>query len=513
MNNLTLYILGLVLICIPACLSDNNNPGGEQCFSQALNPSYPCCKSNKVVYTDKSGDWGVENDQWCGIGNSTTEFCFSIALGYPCCKKCDVLFVDKDGQWGVEDNEWCGIKDNCESIVKEEDPINNNSTDVSSNNDFEFEFLKMENPKDNMIYSPLSIEYALKMLQEGANSNTLDEINKVVKGMELPKYTNIDNILSLANGFFIRDIYYKNVKTEYINTLKEKYDADVIEDEFENADNVNQWIKDKTLEIIKNVLNDEVVHDPSILMILVNALAIDMQWAKVFDTKETRGEIFYKDNGEKIMATMMFNKEVSCDCISYYIDDDLTVVSMDLREYEGTQLEFMAIMPKDNLSDYVKNVTKEQINEITKNLKSSLNSHDGVNVKIPKFNFDYNLNLKKDLMDLGIIDVFDVNRADLTKISENPIDRLYIADALHKANIEFTESGVKAAAVTVMIGGWGAMMPINKHPINVIINQPFMFIIRDKNTKDIWFTGTVYEPNLWENDKSGYSGSSNGGWS
>ncbi|ORX77271.1 cellulosomal serpin precursor [Anaeromyces robustus] len=511
MNNLTLFILGLVLIYIPACLSNNSNPGGVLCFSQALNPSYPCCKGNKVVYSDKSGDWGVENGQWCGIGNGTTEFCFSIALGYPCCKKCDVLYVDEDGQWGVEDNKWCGIKDNCESIVKEEDSINNNSTDISSNNDFEFAFLKIENKKKNMLYSPLSIEYALKMLQEGANNNTFDEINKVVKGIELPKYSRIDKILSLANGLFIRDIYYKDIKTEYINTLKEKYDAEVIKDEFRNANNVNQWIKDKTLEIIKNMLSDNIVQDPSIAMLLVNALAIDMEWGYRFDCKDTHGEIFYKNNGEEMLATMMVNKEVSSDCIAYYKDDDLTVITMDLKKYEGIQFEFMAIMPKDNLSGYVENVTKEQINEIDKKLKLSSDSSDGVNVKIPKFKFDYNLNLKSNLMNLGIKDVFDKNRADLTKIAENPTNNFFIADALHKADIEFTEKGVKAAAVTIMTGGWVGMVAIIKNPINIIINKPFMFIIRDKNTKDVWFTGTVYEPNLWENDKEDYY-SFSGGW-
>ena len=40
-----------------------------------------------------------------------------------------------------------------------------------------------------------------------------------------------------------------------------------------------------------------------------------------------------------------------------------------------------------------------------------------------------------------------------------------------------------------------------KYPINIIINKPFVFIIRDREIK---FTGTVYEPNSWENDKEKY---------
>ena len=298
MNNFTLFLLGLVLIYIPVCLSQNED---KQCFSQSLKPSYPCCEGNKVVYTDKDGDWGVEHNKWCGIGNGNgssekfDESCFSITLGYKCCEKCKVVHTDKDGKWGIEHNKWCGIKDSCTSDVGVKDPVQNDPKEVEvkdpvqNDPNLDFAFLKMENNKKNMIYSPLSIKYALKMLQEGASNNTFIEINKVIGNTELTKYinidksllleneeniallemisrnpeltifTDIDNFLLLANGLFIRDKYYEYVLTEYIDTLKEKYDAEVIKDPFESAQNANQWIEDKTSGIIKNILTDEAV--------------------------------------------------------------------------------------------------------------------------------------------------------------------------------------------------------------------------------------------------------------
>jgi len=60
------------------------------------------------------------------------------------------------------------------------------------------------------------------MLQEGADGNTLDEINKVLGNSTLTKYESINNKLTLANGIFIRDNIYNEVRTEYISTLKEK---------------------------------------------------------------------------------------------------------------------------------------------------------------------------------------------------------------------------------------------------------------------------------------------------
>jgi len=506
MNNLSLLLLGLVLINIPACFTLLPN---DECFSKALKPSYPCCKGIKVVYTDKDGDWGVENGKWCGIGNgsinASDDSCFSVALGYKCCESCKVVYTDKDGEWGVEHNKWCGIKDSCTSTVEiVENPAQNTTVvevDVS-NTDFEFQFLKMENKKKNMLYSPLSIEYALKMLEEGANNNTYDEIHKVIGNLELPKYENIDKNLSLANGLFIRDFYYESILKEYISTINEKYDADIVKDEFKNAQNVNSWIEDKTLGIIKNMLKDGLVQNPNLVMLIINALAIDMAWASQFDCEKTYGETFYLDDGKEMTTTMLFKKEVASKFISYYKGDDITALTMDLKDYNGTQFEFMAIMPKENLSAYVENISKEQISEIDKKLIFTSDEIDGANIKIPKFKFSYDLDLAEDLKKLGIKDAFIDVKADFSKMAN--INGLYVSEALHKSDIEFSEDGVKAAAVTV-IAMMTKAMPRPKNPVNVVIDRPFMFIIRDKNTKDIWFTGTVYEPNSWENDKEEYT--------
>jgi len=488
MKSLSLSLLGLVLIGIPACLSENTD---KQCFSQ---PTYPCCKGSKVVYVDESGYWGVENGEWCGIEQDSSNSCFSIPLGYSCCEQCEVLYTDESGKWGVENGEWCGIKDSC--------------TSVQGNQEFDFAFLKLENNKKNMLYSPLSIKYALQMLLEGAEGDTYNEISELIGNEELTKYESVDEILSLANGLFIRDSFYSFVKTSYINTLKKKYDAEVVEDEFKDAQNVNQWIEDKTLGIIKNMLKDEIVQNPYTAMLLINALAIDMEWIETFSFTSTYGRTFQIDNNHNMTATMMSQKTYSNN-VSYYLGEDVTVLTMDLKKYGDVQFEFMAIMPNNNdLSGYVENVTKEQINQIDDKLTKASDTEYGVIVRVPKFKFSYDLKLKKDLMNLGINEAFDKSKANLSKIADprELIEKLYVSDALHKADIEFTEKGIKAAAVTVLViagnGMAGPQQPT--YPIIVNIDKSFMFVIRDKNTKDIWFTGTVYEPNKWENDRKNY---------
>jgi len=89
---------------------------------------YSCCKSCTVVYTDADGNWGVENDQWCGIdeekcsGSNATVTCFASKMGYPCCKETDnVVSEDADGKWGIEDGQWCGMPDEPTNPVEDDD--------------------------------------------------------------------------------------------------------------------------------------------------------------------------------------------------------------------------------------------------------------------------------------------------------------------------------------------------------------------------------------------------------
>ena len=158
---------------------------------------------------------------------------------------------------------------------------------------------------------------------------------------------------------------------------------------------------------------------------------------------------------------------------------------------------------QDNLSTYIKNINADKINSLISNLKSiELNSFkDGVITEIsgyiPMFKFDYELKLVNDLNTLGIKDVFDKDKADLSNLTS---DSAYISNAKHKANIEFSNEGIKAAAATSIGGaGMGSCgfnykfdVPVEK--IDLTFANPYMFIIRDKDTGEVWFTGTVYEP-------------------
>ena len=393
-------------------------------------------------------------------------------------------------------------KPNKEKENKGNQAAANNTTKQETNSgiDLSFKFLKMDNKKENMIYSPLSIKYALAMLNEGADRNTKTQIENVIGNTTLKKYENINDVLSLANVIYIRDSYSESVKDEYKNKLVNDYNAEIKYDAFKSAKNINNWIENKTFGQIKNMLQDEMVTNQNNRMILINALAIDMEWNTQFEGKNTRGRKFYLEDGSEMTATTM-NLETKSNSVSYYTDDEITAISMDLKEYDNQQMEFIAIMPNKDLSNYIENFDENTLKKITDNLTLASKTKYGLDIYVPKFSFEYDLDLEKDLKQLGITDAFNPDLADFTNMSRG---LMWVGGALHKANIDFTEKGVKAAAVTVVLMAEGVAWGDERKPIEININKPFMYIIRDKKTNEIWFVGTVYKPNSWQDDKSDY---------
>ena len=322
-------------------------------------------------------------------------------------------------------------------MMKKENVIDNSF-------DFCMKFLRLENNQKNKVYSPLSISYALKMLSEGAKGRTKEQVDCVIKNLDLITYSNIDSVFSSANAIFIQNNYAECVRDDYKNRLMGDYAASVIYDSFQSAKHINDWISKETFGIIPNMLSDDMIDSEETKMLLVNALALDMEWVVSFDY--TRSGEFYLSDGTSMNATTMYRE-----CVSYYKDDAVTAVRLGLKEYENMKLEFVAIMPeKRDLSDYIMNFSKDDFDNIIENIKYSV-SFTSANLNIPKFSSEYNLDFKNDLMRLGITDVFNRELANLSNMCDvkRASDNLFFSDAYHKAKIDFTEAGIKAAAVTV----------------------------------------------------------------
>ncbi len=367
-------------------------------------------------------------------------------------------------------------------------------------------FLKLENNGKNIIYSPLSIKNAMKMLSLGANGETKTEIDNLVGKYNLTKYNSSEK-LSLANAIFIQDSFKGAVSDDYTNTLKNNYNAEVNYDSFTSAGPLNNWVEEKTLKLIKNMFSDDDVIGNQ--LILINALAIDMPWKYSIDGEKTRGREFTTEIGKTFMADTMedvieysgsYKTSEITPRFLYYKDDEVQIASKDLAEFDGVNLEFVAIMPKnESVTSFTESISEEKLKSLYKKLENNANRDfkEGkatrAHLYFPKFKFEYDLKFKADLQALGMKRAFDGGLAEFSNISSKI--NFFVDDAKHKAMIEFSEKGIKAAAVTSFgMKATAFLQPIQYEEIYIEFNKPFLFVIKDKNTDELWFIGKVYEP-------------------
>jgi serpin B len=133
---------------------------------------------------------------------------------------------------------------------------------------------------------------------------------------------------------------------------------------------------------------------------------------------------------------------------------------------------------------YEGSLTAERLEEIVGELERT-----NVDISLPKFQFDMDLPLAQVLQELGMVDAFEFGPADFSGMDGTR--ELYLQDVLHKAFVSVDEEGTEAAAATaVVVGVTSAPM----EPIQVKIDSPFIFLIRDMETGSILFLGRVLNP-------------------
>ena len=378
-------------------------------------------------------------------------------------------------------------------VVNKKDPFEGQNITLS--NDYNIDIIKLFNisaGKNNYLLSPYNIEIALNMLRDGADGNTKKELDKVL-GNRVINNVSVKDKIGIANGVFIKNMYKNDVLEEYYNILKTKYNSELIYDDFYTPDKINNWVKEKTNDMIPKILDNM---NPNFVMGLASALAIDVKWLSGFDCSITNSQEFTKINGEKVSVEMMHDS-YKYGSYKYLKNDDAIGIILPYQKEENSnvELEFVGILPNKDIDTYINELTNDKLNNLLNSAKTASNDFH-VNLSLPRFKYDYNEgNFKEILKYLGIRDAFDTIKANFKKMVKVDV---YVGEAIHKTHIELNEIGTKAAAITYFGLDLKAALEEPKYEeVSVVFNKPFMYMIREKNTKEILFFGTVYEPNIW----------------
>lgn len=348
-----------------------------------------------------------------------------------------------------------------------------------------FQNLQRQEKEENILVSPLSVYTALGMLESGAENETLAQLEQAL-GLDteqmsvfMKNYGNTtDEKLKMANSLWITENEHFSVKDAFLTTVKDEYQADVTQLPFDKkaVKIINQWVSKHTDGTVKEIL-DEIPQDA--VMYLVNILFFQSEWEENYENLQVREDTFTCLDGTKQNVDMMYSDEF------YYLEDEHATGF--LKYYEGRKYAFAALLPIEGmeLSDYIETLTGETLSDIL-----SLKKEIHVNAGLPKFETEYETNLEEVLKGLGITDVFEADKADLSKIGTSSAGNIYVSRILHKTFIEVAPMGTTAGASTVIEIKEESAMDFGESK-EVILNRPFLYMIIDCESNQPIFMGTV----------------------
>ena len=356
---------------------------------------------------------------------------------------------------------------------------------LDATKDFSFALFRQVAGEDNPLVSPLSVYLALGMTANGANSHTLEEFEAVLGGGLSMQTLNegyawlMQNLpssekakLALANSLWIREDV--SPLSDFLQINADYYGAGAYRVDFQSPDTVrqiNDWVKTHTDGQIDKVADSI---KPNIVLILINALAFDAEWASIYQQNSIRPDKFKNLSGTVSTVSMMESKE------RIFLKDDLCTGFV--KPY-ADGYSFVALLPNEGVAfaDFVNALDGRRFASLWDNAEAK-----PVYATLPKFSFSFDMKLNDALAAMGLASAFD-DTADFSRMLDDR--QLCIDEVIHKTKIDVNERGTKAGAITAVTVGETAFLESE----TVTLNRPFVYAIVEKDTGLPVFIGAVTE--------------------
>ena len=374
---------------------------------------------------------------------------------------------------------------------------------VDGNSAFAFDlYQQLKGKEDNLFYSPYSISLALAMTYGGARNETEAQMADAMRFM-LPQDRLHPSLNALAlelnsrgqgaqgkdgKGFrlnIVNAIWGQQdyaFLSDFLDLLAVNYGAglrvlDFIGATEESRVTINDWVSDQTEGRIKDLIPAGML-SPITRLVLTNAIYFNAAWEYPFGENMTEDGIFYRLDGSQVTAPMMSQKET----FGYGEGEGYQAVEL---LYDGQELSMVILLPASGQFEaFEAALDAAQVDGIIGSIE-----HRQVDLTMPRFEFDSSFSLQAALAAMGMPLAFS-EMADFSGMTGNR--DLFIMDVVHKAFVSVDEEGTEAAAATAVVMGETAMPP--SEAVEVTIDRPFIFLIRDIETWVILFVGRTLDP-------------------
>lgn len=363
-----------------------------------------------------------------------------------------------------------------------------------------------EGSEENLFFSPYSISLALAMTYAGARGETAAQMAQALhftlpqerlhsafqvlssalakEGEEAPSLEGRPFKLRVANALWAQEGH--PFLPTFLDLLAENYGArlervDFITDPEKARLAINAWVKEKTEGKIPELLEPRDVNRFTRL-VLTNAIYFNAAWHYPFDEKLTSPAPFHLLHGSQVLVPMMHRTEF----FAYAEGPDYQAVELPYRGRDGSPSTFsmVILLPKPGQFPAFEGAfSSEKLRSILGQLGPK-----NVALALPKFRFRAKFRLREALCALGMPLAFSP-QADFSGM--DGARDLYIDNVIHEAFVAVDEAGTEAAAATAVVVRITAA-PFA--PVEMRVDRPFLFLIREKETGAILFLGRVMNP-------------------
>jgi serpin B len=373
---------------------------------------------------------------------------------------------------------------------------------AAGNSGFAFDLYRALWKKDsNLFYSPYSISVALAMTYAGARNETerqmaetlnftlaQDRLHPAFNALDLDLASRGEGAegkdeggfrLNVANSIWGQKGY--SFLQEFLDLLAENYGAGLRILDFQKAPEdsrivINEWVSEQTEGKIEDLLPAGSI-DALTRLVLTNAIYFNAAWANPFAEERTHDGTFYLLDGAEVTAPMMEQTER----FGYAEGEGYQAVEL---PYDGGQLSMVVLLPAaERFTEFASALDAELVATVLNEVRRAQ-----VHLTMPRFTYESEFSLKRTLTELGMANAFS-SAADFSGMTGN-LD-LAIDDVIHKAFVAVDEAGTEAAAATAVIMMLTAAPGL---PVEVTLDHPFIFLIRDIQTGAILFVGHVVNP-------------------
>ncbi|MBQ0056024.1 MAG: serpin family protein [Bacteroidales bacterium] len=347
--------------------------------------------------------------------------------------------------------------------------------------------LQGENPK-NTCLSPLSLQLALGMVNEGAKGKTRSELNSIMPSgnnamMQMLLDGKCSQLIS-ANSIWINSSFAKSMKKKFVKQNLKHFGAEVQSKPFgaETVAAINNWCNENTNGKIPAII-DRLTDDDK--MVLVNTLYFKARWINTFSKSATQPRTFYNSNGSKtdamtmeMTASFKYRETEMFQAVELPFESDF---SDGENPVATSRFELLVILPKQETG------LLEVLDSLKSGKFSLTDSYKRVHLRLPRFRCEYGTSLIPHLQAMGVSRCF-TPAAQFKGISRT---KLLISEVMQKTFISVDEDGAEAAAATAVSMRIGAARPRPEQPIEMYVDRPFIYVITESLTGTPVFVGAI----------------------